>query len=129
MGKGIKKEDNVLAFRSHVKNLFEEILSNDNMWVMKQPLGITLNILRDAANYAAELGDEKMIGYFVRLALYTFSDPTHPDYDKERTMSYISNTVIKKPEICPNCGNPITEKTRINQYVCKKCDSESDTDF
>lgn len=32
-------------------------------------------------------------------------------------------------DTCSNCGNVITPETRINQYVCKKCDSDPDTNF
>ncbi len=80
--------------RVHVVNMFDEILQhNNNMACMKIPLMTLTMILGKAAARAAELGDEEMIGYFCRLALYDFSNPSLPEeYDAERTKKYINKT-------------------------------------
>ncbi len=80
-------------FKVHVVNLLNEVLqSNDNMKVMKIPFKTLAMILGKAAERAAELKDDAMIGYFCRLAIYTFSDPEGEDYDKTRTEKYINAT-------------------------------------
>lgn len=83
-----------VKWRSHIRNMFDEILGyNNKMYPFDKPFRITMSILGAAAKHAAEIGDEKMIGYFCRLSLYTFSDPASKDYDKERTDYYINKTV------------------------------------
>jgi hypothetical protein len=89
---GIVDNNEPLVWKSHVRQLFEEVLTNKACWILKQPLSITLSILGEMAQHAAEIKDEKMIGYFCRLALYTFSDPTDKDYDEERAAYYIGKT-------------------------------------
>jgi predicted SprT family Zn-dependent metalloprotease len=42
---------------------------------------------------------------------------------------YISKYEKLYEETCDNCGNIITHETRINKYVCKKCDGDTDTNF
>jgi hypothetical protein len=80
-----------MIWKSHVRQLFTEILdSNDTTWILSQPLRITLHILGAAAQHAAKIQDDKMIGFFCSLALYTFSDPTDPDFDQERTNYYLN---------------------------------------
>ena len=83
-----------MIWKSHVRQLFAEIIqSNDTTWIVSQPLRITLNILGSAAQYAAKLQDDKMIGYFCALALYTFSDPTDKDFDQDRTNYYLNKLI------------------------------------
>lgn len=85
--------DTELLWKSHVRNLFDEILTNPGTSILRRPLQITISILGVAAQYAADTNNEVMIGYFARLAIYTFSDPTnHAEYDKERTDYYIKKT-------------------------------------
>lgn len=87
-----ERDYTMLIWKSHVRNLFDEILINKDCLILHKPLQITIGILGEMASHAAKSNDEKMIGYFCRLALYTFSDPTNPDYDKERTDYYINKT-------------------------------------
>lgn len=77
---------------SHLRMLFDEILINEGTHVLHKPLQITINIIAEAAMYAASIKDEKMIGYFARLAIYTFSDPESKDFDKTLTNYYIDKT-------------------------------------
>lgn len=83
------------AWKSHIRNMFDEVIqSNDKMAIFHKPFQITMLILGAAAKYAAETGDEKMIGYFARLALYEFSDPTNKEeFNQERTQYYIDKTL------------------------------------
>lgn len=73
-----------LNWKASVPTLFAEILgSNDNMWIMKQPLIIVDGILREGANRAMELKDEKMVSIFARLGMYEgCTDTTHPDHNR-----------------------------------------------
>lgn len=77
-------------WRSHVRNMFDEILVNQEMRIFEQPLRITMSILGEIAEIAADSGDEIMIAQCCRLALYTFADPTHEDYDEKRTAGYLA---------------------------------------
>lgn len=91
MASSVTTKNNV--WRSHVRNLFDEIMVNPGTRILKVPLQITINILAEAAQYAGKSGDEKMIGYFARLAIYAFSDPTDKkDFDQQRTDNYINKT-------------------------------------
>lgn len=86
-------EENKMAWKVHMRNMFDEIIqANDSMKIFHKPFCITMRILGEAATYAAELRNERMIGYFARLALYKFSDPTDPEFDKVRTGYYINKT-------------------------------------
>lgn len=76
-----KKTD--LVWRSHVPNLFSEVLSNHGTAILKQPLQITLRILEEVAQRAIELDDPKLHSLMMRLTLYSVADPGSPDYDRE----------------------------------------------
>ncbi len=91
MNKTLKKAP--LVWKSHVRNLFDEILVNKDCWILENPLKITMRIMGAAADEAAKQGNEKMIGFFCMMALYTFSDPTHADFDQERTNYYINKAI------------------------------------
>lgn len=85
-----------MVWKSHIRQLFDEILQcNDKMWILKQPLMITMKTLGAAAEHAAKMQDDKMIGFFCAMALYQFSDPTHPDYDPQRTNYYLNKMIDK----------------------------------
>ena len=89
----IDKKDTVLHWKSHVKNMFDEILqANDDMRCMAIPLKVTFGIMQQLAKECAESGNEKLIGYCCKLALYTFSDPESKDFDRERTEYYVNKT-------------------------------------
>ena len=76
--------DKTLHWKANVPALFAEILTaNQSMWIMKQPLIIVDNILREGANRALELQDEEMISIFARLSMYEgCADAKHPDHQR-----------------------------------------------
>lgn len=86
---------NTLLWKSHVRNLFDEIrtCTGKEGIALNRPLEITFGLMVLAAKQAAEVGDEKLIGFFCRMAIYDFSDPTNKEeYDAERTAYYINKT-------------------------------------
>ena len=79
------------VWKSNIKALFEEIIEagGPSVDIMHMPLRITYLILREAAQRALELQDEKLISIFCKLAMYEESDPYNPNYDKEKILSLI----------------------------------------
>lgn len=67
-------------WRVHVRQLFEEVLANPNMWALRQPPGILDSLLRAVATRASELGDPELNRLMVQLTLYSIADPTSPDH-------------------------------------------------
>jgi hypothetical protein len=78
-----------MKWRSNIKSLFNEVLNNPGTAAAKIPLQITLNIIAEAAMYAAKTKDDKMISYFVALGIYEFSDPYSEHYDEKRSSEYL----------------------------------------
>ena len=70
-----------LQWSSHVPKLFSEVLNNASCSILYRPLQITLSILGEVAERAAELDDPIMNALMCRLTLYSVSDPDHEDYD------------------------------------------------
>jgi len=80
----MKEKPEILQWKADVPALFAEIVSaNNEMWIMKQPLIIVDNILRQGAIHALKLGDEKMSSIFARLGMYEGCNKrNHPDYER-----------------------------------------------
>jgi len=79
------KKETQLQFRSHVRNLFDEILSNmtrDTMAV-KIPLKVTYGILQSVAQRASQLNDPILNELMMRLAMYDVTDPSSKNYDQK----------------------------------------------
>jgi len=70
-----------VKWKVQLPKLFDEILSNPEMAVMKQPLAITMMLLRDVARRAIELDDPALHALMLRLALYEQGDPEAAEYD------------------------------------------------
>lgn len=77
-------------WRSHVRQLFDEVLTNETAWPLQQPLRITYEILREVARRSSELNDPELNALMCRLSLYEISDPSSSGYDKELTTSIIA---------------------------------------
>ncbi len=86
-------DEDPLCWTVVLRQLFDETLLNKDCWILYQPFNITMNIMGLLAEYVKEIGDEKLIGFMCRFSVYTFSDPTHPDYDEEKSNYYISKTL------------------------------------
>lgn len=85
-----------MKWKSHIRGLFDEIIQNggDKTYYFRLPLQITIQIIAEAAAHAAQIKDDKMIGYFARLGLYAFSDPTNKEeYNSELTKFYCDKTL------------------------------------
>lgn len=80
----MKKQIQELKWKADLPALFAEIISSNNtMWIVKQPLIIVDNILREGATHALKIQDEQMIAIFARLGMYEgCSNTTHPDHKK-----------------------------------------------
>lgn len=87
-----------LLFKVHVRKMFDEIreCGGPAIKIMDKPIAILYGIICKAAERAGEINDDEMIGYFCRLGLYEFSDPSHKDYDADLTNAYIQKT-LKTP--------------------------------
>lgn len=90
-------KDKKAVWKVLLRKLLEENLEcTPGAAIFDKPFRITMRILGAAAQHAAEIQDEKMIGYFCRLGIYTFSDPTNKeDFDQKRTDYYVSKTKSK----------------------------------
>lgn len=80
-------------WKSHLCNLFEEVLKNPGAQILEKPLQLTLGIIKQAADRAIELDDPVLLFHFSRLSIYEISDPQNKKYDPD-----ILNHLIKKIE-------------------------------
>jgi hypothetical protein len=74
-----KQKQISLPWRVATKQLFTEILSNDNMGAIKMPLGILYNVMQEVALRAIELNDWQLNILMLRLGLYSIADPDSKD--------------------------------------------------
>jgi hypothetical protein len=74
-----------LGFRCHTPNLLKEIMCNNHMSILVQPMRIFQDLLAQVATRAIELDDEKLNKLMVRLTLFEQADPASPHYSKEIT--------------------------------------------
>lgn len=82
-------KDSLLHWKADVPALFSEIIgSNPTMWIVRQPLIIVTSILKEGANHALTIQDEKMISIFARLGMYEgLSDTRHPDHKRLKRLA------------------------------------------
>lgn len=86
-------EDITHMWKINAGQLFTELIDNNSQnWIFTQPFKILYGILQRTAKRAAELKDDKMIGYMCKLGMYEFADPTHKDYNRDACEKYINAT-------------------------------------
>jgi len=79
-----------LKYKSNVKGLFEEIIgSNNQMWIMRQPLKLTYQILQEVAQRSQEINDPKLNCLMLRLSLYDINDPQSENFDQDAVEKYL----------------------------------------
>jgi len=79
-----------LKWKVHTHDLFNEIVTgNKGNDVFKEPLNITLSILRQVAVRATELNDKELNKLMIRLTLYAISDPHDPQYNPKLVEKYL----------------------------------------
>jgi hypothetical protein len=91
MGKQNLTENYKGLWRVHTANLLTEITNNPTAWVLRSPLLIFDDILRQVAQRAIELNDPELNKLMIRLTLYSVADPTSPDYDEKIVKEYLVN--------------------------------------
>lgn len=72
-----------LEWKVHTTRLLAEVLQNPTCDVLRQPMVIMDNLLRQVAARAIELGDPELDKLMLRLTLYSIADPFSPDHDPE----------------------------------------------
>lgn len=72
-----------VEFIVNTEGLLREIIGNPSVGVLEKPIGIFGNLLFSVAERAAELNDPELNALMCRLALYSVSDPSKPEYDEE----------------------------------------------
>jgi hypothetical protein len=80
-----------LEWKVNTPQLLKEILQNNNMVVLNQPLQIFANILGEVATRASQLNDPELNALMARLALYEVTDPYSKEFDAK-----ITDSLIKK---------------------------------
>jgi hypothetical protein len=89
-----------LYWKIHTPNLLKEIAGNNEMAIMRIPLNIFQDLLRQVADRAVELNDEQLNCLMIRLTLYDNASPDSPDYDE--CMRYLDT--YEAPKYCPGCS-------------------------
>jgi len=79
----MKEKAKRLNWRCHTRHLLEEILVNDQCAILRQPLKIFYGILREVAARAVVINDDELNSLMIRLTLFSCSDPSSEDYNKE----------------------------------------------
>ncbi len=72
-----------LQWKVNISSLFDEVLENPTTRILRIPLQITHNLLRQVAQRASELNDPQLNALMCRLALYEIADPYSKEYDKK----------------------------------------------
>ena len=85
-------DDAGIAWRVHTANLLAEITNNPTAWVLRSPLLIFDDLLRQVAKRAIEINDPELNKLMLRLTLYSVADPTSPDYDPKLVKEILENT-------------------------------------
>lgn len=82
-----------LAWKVHVTRLLNEVVTNRETAVLRQPMIILDDILHQVARRASELNDPELNGLMARLALYAVSDPYDEAYDETVTERLITESL------------------------------------
>ena len=83
--KKLVDKDITLRWKVNTPQLLKEILGNNGMAILFQPINIYKDLLTELAERAIELNDPKLNALMCRMALYEVSDPYSKDYDAELT--------------------------------------------
>ncbi len=78
-------DEETLRWKVNTPQLLKEILGNNGMAILFQPINIYKDLLEELAERASELNDPKLNAIMCRMALYEVSDPYSKDYDAELT--------------------------------------------
>jgi len=73
-----------MKFKTHTKNLLEEVTNCPGTSVLRIPLNILYSTLRDVAAHVNRVGDPELQALMCQLTMYSVADPEHPDYDQEQ---------------------------------------------
>ena len=76
-----------IDWKCHTPLLLEEILKNDQCYILNKPLKIFGFMLGQVADRAVILNDPELNRLMCRLTLYSQADPESPDYDPEMLKS------------------------------------------
>jgi len=87
-----------LQWKVHTYGLFKEILDNSQCSLLIIPVNILLDLLRQVAQRATELNDEKMNELMIRLGLYSIANPEDADYNPE-LISKILREGLKRGDV------------------------------
>ena len=88
--KKLVDKDITLRWKVNTPQLLKEILCNNEMAILFQPINIYKDLLLELAERAIELNDPKLNALMCRMALYEVSNPYSKEYDAE-----ITNMVIE----------------------------------
>jgi hypothetical protein len=95
-----KEKKQKLHWKVHTPNLLKEIAGNNETGILRIPLNIFQDLLRQVADRAVEINDEKLNCLMIRLTLYDNADPASPDYSE--CMRYLDE--YEAPHYCPGCS-------------------------
>ena len=87
--KELVDKDITLRWKVNTPQLLKEIMSNNGMSILFQPINIYKDLLAELAERAIELNDPKLNALMCRMALYEESDPYSKDYNAKLTNEVI----------------------------------------
>lgn len=70
-----------MRWRVHTAKLLAEVMENPSCDILRQPLTIMDDLLREVAARAIELDDPVLTRLMLQLTLYSVADPMSPDHD------------------------------------------------
>lgn len=87
--KELVDKDITLRWKINTPQLLKEILGNNGMGILFQPINIYKDLLAELAERAIELNDPKLNALMCRMALYEVSDPYSKEYNAKLTNEVI----------------------------------------
>lgn len=85
----VKTGNGSFVWKCHFANLTEEVLRNPGTWALAAPLNILRGMMAELGEIAAEINDPRLNCMMMRLAIYSVSDPSSPDFNEEFVTEYL----------------------------------------
>lgn len=114
-----------MEWKVHLPNLFSEILANPGTDILRQPLNILTQILKELASLCIEIDDPRLNILMLRLMLYEVSPQDvskHIKEQKARLSQSLQNQTSLSSFISFFPGDKIKFQEESQQYTIRACD-------